>query len=63
VCPGAHAPQPEKPPKWAACAPQLESSPRSPQPEKVHAQRQRSSAAKNEKENVLELEHLVVMVT
>ena len=34
--PRALAPQQEKPPKWEAYTPQLESSPCSPQLEKVH---------------------------
>ena len=34
VCPRANAPQQEKPPQWAACTLQLESSPCSPQLEK-----------------------------
>ena len=33
--PGACAPKQEKPPKGEACAPQLDSSPRSPQAEKT----------------------------
>ena len=37
----------ERPRQWKACAPQLESSPHSPQLEKAHMQQWRPSAAKN----------------
>ena len=43
--PKAWAPQ-EKPPQWEACAPQLESSPHSPQLEKACAQQWRPSTVK-----------------
>ena len=45
--PKARALQPDKPPKWEAWAPQLESSPRSPKLEKACAQHRRPSTAKN----------------
>ena len=47
VHPSACAPQQEKPPEWDAHAPQLESSPCSPQREKVCMQLERPSPPKN----------------
>ena len=47
LAPRARPLQQEKPPRREACAPQLESSPGSPQLEKVHAQRQRPSTMKS----------------
>ena len=47
MCTAAHAPQWEKPAPWEAREPQLESSPRSPQLEKVRGHQWRSSAGKN----------------
>lgn len=44
--PRAHAPR-EKSLQWAACAPQLESKPSSPQLEKAWAQQQRPSTTVN----------------
>ena len=44
LCSRACTLQQEKPPQWEACAPQLESSPCSPQLEKAHAQQWRSGA-------------------
>ena len=43
--------QQEKPLQWEALAPQLESSPHSPQVEKVRAQQWKPSTAKNKKIN------------
>ena len=41
TCPRAHAPQQEKPPQREALTLQLESSPHSPQLEKIFVQQQR----------------------
>ena len=45
--PGACIAQQEKPPQWEALAPQLESSPRSPQLEKASVQQRRPSRVKH----------------
>ena len=47
LAPRAHDPQQQKPPQGEAHAPQLKSSPCSPQLEKAHRQQQRPSTAKN----------------
>ena len=44
---GAQGLQQQRPLQWGSCAPQLESSPCSPQLEKAHSKQQRPSAAKN----------------
>ena len=45
--PGVCAPRQEKPPQWAACAPQLESSSHLPPLEEARVQKQRPSATKD----------------
>ena len=49
MCPRDHTLQQEKTQEWEARAPQLESSPHSPQLYKAHMQQGRSSEAKNQR--------------
>ena len=62
MSPRARALQQEKAPKGEAPAPQLESSPCSPQPEKAHTQQQRPSTAKNKHVNTKKPHFLFVFI-